>query len=66
MPRLACGPFLLAALIAGCGKGTAPSAEDNRQLDNASQMLDQAPDLLANIDDNALGPADGNEVNRGQ
>jgi hypothetical protein len=57
MPFLACGPFLLALLVSACGTSTAPSAEENRQLDNAAEMLDAAPQALGNIDSNALGPA---------
>ena len=57
MPFLACGPFLLALLVSACGKSTAPSAEENRQLDNAAEMLDAAPQALGNIDSNALGQA---------
>jgi len=58
MPCLACGPFVLALLVAACGNRTAPSAEENRQLDNAAEMLDAAPSTLGNIDANALGPVD--------
>jgi hypothetical protein len=61
MPPLACGPFVLALLLGACGDGTKPSAEDNRQLENAAEMLDAAPQTLGNIDSNALGPA-GNNV----
>jgi len=60
MPALACGPFLLALLLGACGDRTAPSAEENRQLDNAAEMLDEAPQTLGNIDSNALGPVDSN------
>jgi hypothetical protein len=60
MPTLACGPFLLVLLLAACGNRTAPSAEENRQLDNAAEMLDAAPQTLGNIDSNALGPIDNN------
>jgi hypothetical protein len=63
MPSLACGPFLLALLLGSCGDRTTPSAEENRQLDNAAEMLDSAPGELANIDANALGPAEENVVN---
>ena len=55
MPLLACGPFLLALALAACGDRTSPSAEDKRQLDNAAAMLDNAPDELANINDQGLG-----------
>ena len=64
MPVLACGPFLLALALASCGDRTIPSAEEKRQLDNAAAMLDNAPDELANIDENALGAADSNALSR--
>ena len=60
MPVRACGPFLLALLLGACGSKTTPSAEENRQLDNAAEMLDAAPQSLENIDANALGPVDSN------
>ena len=60
MPQLACGPFLLVLMLASCGDKSTPSAEENRQLDNAAELLNSAPDELANIDENALGPAEGN------
>ena len=61
MPFRVCGPFLLALLLGACGTGTAPSAEDNRQLDNAADMLDAAPEALGNIDSNSLlNPPDSN------
>ena len=49
-----CGPFLLAVLLAACGSGSIPSSEDNRQLANAEEMLNSAPDELSGIDSNAL------------
>jgi hypothetical protein len=54
MPYLACGPFLLALLLASCGDSSNPTAEDNAQLDNAAELLNSAPDELANVDGNAL------------
>ena len=63
MPDLACGPFLLALLLSSCGDRSTPSAEENRQLDNAAEMLDSAPGELANIDENDLGPAEDNDIN---
>jgi hypothetical protein len=63
MPIRACGPFLLALLLGSCGDRSTPSAEENRQLDNAAEMLDSAPGELANIDANALGPAEENAIN---
>ena len=63
MPVLACGPFLLALALSCCSDTTAPSAEENRQLDNAAEMLDEAPGLLANVDENGLERSDTNELN---
>ena len=60
MPYLACGPFVFALLLGACGNRTAPSAEENRQLDNAAEMLDAAPQTLENVDTNALSPVDNN------
>jgi len=60
MPVRACGPFLLALLLGACGSKTTPSAEENRQLDNAAEMLDAAPRSLGNVDSNALGPVENN------
>jgi PBP1b-binding outer membrane lipoprotein LpoB len=60
MPFQACGACVLALLLGACGTTTAPSAEENRQLDNAAEMLDAAPQSLENIDANALGPVDSN------
>ena len=63
MPALACGPFLLALLLGSCGDRSTPSAEENRQLDNAAEILDSAPDELANIDENTLGVNEENGIN---
>ena len=62
MPMLACGPFLLALALASCGDRSAPSEEENRQLDNAAEMLDAAPNELANIDENGLGNSDDKPI----
>ena len=62
-PILACGPFLLALCLASCGDRTAPSAEENRQLDNAAEMLDEAPGVLANVDENGIEHSDSNALN---
>ncbi|MGI8704303.1 MAG: hypothetical protein ACR2JJ_00625 [Sphingomicrobium sp.] len=58
----ACGPLLLALLLSACGEQTTPSAEEHEQLDNASEMLDSAPNALADIDDNSLGQPERNST----
>ncbi|MCL6678806.1 hypothetical protein LZ519_05675 [Sphingomonas sp. RG327] len=63
MPLLACGPFLLALSLSSCREPDTPSAEENRQLDNAAEMLDAAPDALSNIDENTLEESDSNALN---
>jgi hypothetical protein len=63
MPVLACGPFLLALLLGSSDHRSTTSAEENLPLDNAAEMMDSAPGELANIDANALGPAEENVVN---
>lgn len=65
-PYRACGPFLLALLLSACGSGTSPSAEENRQLDNAAEMLDAAPQALGNIDDTAVGNSAIASVNKAE
>lgn len=62
MPYRACGPFLLALLLGACGDGSKPSAEENEQLDNASEMLNEADNALSGIDDNLLGEPGENGV----
>jgi hypothetical protein len=63
-PLWARGPFLILLLLAACNGRSTPTAEENRQLNNAAQMLDAAPNMLGNIDENGLGPAEDNSVNR--
>lgn len=62
MPFWACGPFLLALLVGACGERSKPSAEENEQLNNAAEMLDEAENALADIDDRLLGEPDGNSA----
>ncbi len=42
------------ALLASCGSEGAPSAQENREMDEAERMLDEAADNLADIDENML------------
>lgn len=63
MPYRACGPFSLALLLLGaCGERTRPSAEESEQLNNAAEMLDEADNALADIDENALGEGPRNSA----
>lgn len=55
MPIVACGLFLCLAFLGGCGsRNSAPTPEQNRQLANADEMLNEAPEALANVDANAM------------
>lgn len=57
----ACGPFLLALLLAACEEGSRPSAAEDEQLNNAAEILDSAPSALEGVDDNALANAAGSD-----
>jgi hypothetical protein len=49
-------------LLTNCqGDPAAPTAEENRQLDEAANMLNQAPANLEAIDDSGLGAVNGLE-----
>ena len=49
---LACAAF---ALSAACGsESETPSAEQNREMDSAAEMLDDAPNSLSAVDDGGL------------
>jgi hypothetical protein len=51
-------PFICLTLLAGCSADpTVPTSEENRQLDDASQMLNEAPANLEAVDDGGLGSA---------
>jgi hypothetical protein len=62
MPYRVCGPLLFALLLSACDEGTRPSAAENEQLNNAAEMLDAAPDTLANIDESTLAGPEANET----
>ena len=56
--------FLLlpALVVTGCQRdGGAPTAAENRQLDEAANMLNAAPANLEAIDDSGLGAANEHE-----
>jgi hypothetical protein len=53
-------PIACLALVTGCsGDPTVPTTEENRQLDDASAMLNEAPANLEAVDDGGLGSANG-------
>ena len=60
-----------AAMLAACGDregGGGLTAEENRELNNAAEMLDTSPDSLVASDDAALGNGDvpvGDEADNG-
>lgn len=48
-------PLLAALLAVACAdEAGTPSAEQNREMENAAEMLDQAPGRLSEIDDREL------------
>lgn len=53
-------PILWLALLSGCSDDPAvPTTEENRQLDDASAMLNEAHANLEAVDDGGLGSANG-------
>jgi hypothetical protein len=53
-------PIVCLALLTGCSDDpTVPTTEENRQLDDASAMLNEAPANLEAVDDGGLGSANG-------
>ena len=56
--------FMALLALAGCrDTSDAPTAEENRQLDDAANLLDQAPANLERVDDAGLEAANGVESN---
>jgi len=60
MRRMIAAAALVASLtfLAGCNRddnSTTPTEEENRQLDNAAEMLDASPDSMAANEDAPLG-----------
>lgn len=52
--RLSCAMILAATLCGACsGDASAPSREENSELDTAAEMLNRAPETLSNIGDGA-------------
>ncbi len=48
--------FLALAALAGCQKdASVPTAEENAQLDDAANLLNEAPADLEGVDDGGLG-----------
>ena len=58
--------LLLLPLLAACERSSdTPTTEESRQLDDAANLLDQAPQNLEAVDDSALnGSAEMPEGNR--
>ncbi len=54
------GLLLLILILTGCQRDpAAPTAEENRQLDEAANLLNEAPANLEAIDDGGLGESNG-------
>lgn len=61
MNRIRLATLLAAAMLAACGEREGEgglTAEENRELNNAAEMLDTSPDSLVASDDAALGNGD--------
>jgi predicted small lipoprotein YifL len=49
--------------LAACGRDApVPTSEENAQMEDAANLLDQAPDDLEAIDDGGLNAADANTL----
>lgn len=57
--------FLVSAVLTACDRNPdAPTAEENRQLDEAERMLNEAPSNLEAVDDYGLGGTNGADETR--
>ena len=55
--------ILALVTLAACGREAAvPTSEENAQMEDAANLLDQAPEDLDAIDDGGLNAADANEA----
>ena len=52
----------LVALAACSRDASVPTSEENAQMDDAANLLDEAPDALDAIDDGELNAADENQL----
>ena len=53
-------PMVCLALLTGCSyEPSLPTPQENRQLDDASAMLNEAPANLEAVDEGGLGSANG-------
>ena len=54
--------ILALVALAACSRDAAvPTAEENAQMDDAANLLDEAPNALDAIDDGELNAADANQ-----
>ena len=61
MRRSTC--LVAALLLAACGQETAvPTTEENAQMDDAANLLDQAPEDLEAVADGELNTSDSNRL----
>ena len=55
--------FLVLALLAGCQRdASVPTTEENAQLDDAANLLNEAPADLEGVDDGGLGSTNETET----
>ena len=52
-----CFVLAMMAAVSGCGPGEAPTSEQDRQMDEAEAMLNDAPAALGEVDDSGLSGA---------